>query len=73
MRISLSSMREPRFSTAEPRAKMFAGLSALSPYALFLLSSRSRTPFATAVIFSALVISRLLRQCVPFHLLGLIR
>jgi hypothetical protein len=40
---------------------------------LFLLSSRSRTPFATAIIFSALVISRLLRQCVPFRLLGLIR
>lgn len=56
IRISLSSMRQARFSTAEPLAKILAGLSAESPYALFFSSNKSRTPFAISFILSADVI-----------------
>ena len=52
IRISLSSMRQAMFSTAEPRAKMFDGLSAESPYAAFFCSSRSRTELVTSMILS---------------------
>jgi len=53
--INLSSILHAMFSVAEPLAKMFAGFSAESPYALFFCSSKSRTAFASSTICSAVV------------------
>jgi|Laugresu1bdmlbsd_1035121.scaffolds.fasta_scaffold00018_53 hypothetical protein len=52
IRISLSSIREQRLSTAEPLANTLAGLSALSPYEAFFLSRSSFTRSASCVILS---------------------
>lgn len=53
MRINLSSIRQAMLSTAEPRAKMFDGLSAESPYAAFFSRRRSLTSFAVFIILAA--------------------
>jgi len=50
--INLSSIRQARFSTAEPLANILAGFRAESPYAAFFSSNKSRTPFAISLIFS---------------------
>ena len=52
IRISLSSIRQAMFSTADPRAKMLDGLSAESPYAAFFSNRRSRTELVTSMIRS---------------------
>lgn len=53
IRISLSSIRQQMFSTAEPLAKILEGSSAESPYALFFSNNKSLTAFAVLRIFVA--------------------
>lgn len=53
IRISLSSIRQQMFSTAEPLAKILEGSSAESPYALFFSNNKSLTAFAVLRILMA--------------------
>ena len=53
IRISLSSIRQQMFSTAEPFAKILDGSSAESPYASFFSNNKSLTAFAVLKILMA--------------------
>ena len=53
IRISLSSIRQQMFSTAEPFAKILDGSSAESPYASFFSNNKSLTAFAVLNILMA--------------------
>ena len=53
IRISLSSIRQQMFSTAEPFAKILDGSSAESPYASFFSNNKSLTAFAVLRILMA--------------------